>query len=148
VRAKRQPSEPGRTDGVSLTRRGMLGGLAASAIPVFYGIESASSALAAPAPVDRATRPGGVPNASDGLVRRNGADDLVRGGERRYNAPLLNVRAYVLELPVEVTGSRSAHYLGNTAYFDKGHNTWVQVQRAAKPNMSTFFDLHQWFGTR
>jgi Domain of unknown function (DUF4331) len=51
-----------------------------------------------------------------------------------------SVRAYVLELPVEVTGSHSAHYWANTAYFDKGHNTWVQVQRAAKPNMSTFFD--------
>jgi hypothetical protein len=52
-----------------------------------------------------------------------------------------SVRAYVLELPVEVTGRRPAHYWGNTAYFDKGHNTWVQVQRAAKPNMSTFFDF-------
>jgi hypothetical protein len=52
-----------------------------------------------------------------------------------------SVRAYVLELPVAVTGRRSAHYWGNTAYFDKGHNTWVQVQRAAKPNMSTFFDF-------
>jgi hypothetical protein len=58
----------------------MLGGLAASAIPVLYSIESASSALAAPAPVAAATRPGGVPKASDGLVR---------GVERRYNAPLL-----------------------------------------------------------
>jgi hypothetical protein len=52
-----------------------------------------------------------------------------------------SVRAYVLELPVEVTGSRAAHYWGDTAYFDKGHHTWVQVQRAAKPNMSTFFDF-------
>jgi hypothetical protein len=52
-----------------------------------------------------------------------------------------SVRAYVLELPVKVTGRRLAHYWGNTAYFDKGHSTWVQVQRAAKPNMSTFFDF-------
>jgi hypothetical protein len=52
-----------------------------------------------------------------------------------------SVRAYVLELPVEVTGSRAAHYWGDTAYFDKGHHTCVQVQRAAKPNMSTFFDF-------
>jgi hypothetical protein len=79
VREKRQHTELNRTDGVILTRRGMLGGLA-SAIPVLYGIESASSALAAPAPVAAATRPGSVPNASD---------ELVRGGERRYNAPLL-----------------------------------------------------------
>jgi hypothetical protein len=89
VRDKRQHADPERTDGVILTRRGMLGGLAASAIPVLYGIESASSALAAPAPVATATRPGSVPNASDVVVRRNGADDLVRGVERRYNAPLL-----------------------------------------------------------
>ncbi len=51
------------------------------------------------------------------------------------------VRAYVLELPVEVTGSHLAYYWANTAYFDKGHNTWVQVQRAAQPNMTTFFDF-------
>jgi hypothetical protein len=51
------------------------------------------------------------------------------------------VRVYVLELPVKVTGAHLSHYWGNTAYFDKGHNTWVQVQRAAKPNMSTFFDF-------
>jgi hypothetical protein len=58
----------------------MLGGLAASALPVLYGIESASSALAAPAPVATSPRPGSVRKASD---------DLVRGVERRYNAPLL-----------------------------------------------------------
>jgi hypothetical protein len=52
-----------------------------------------------------------------------------------------SVRAYVLELPVEVTGIRLAHYWANTAYFDKGHKTWVQVQRAAQPNMTTFFDF-------
>ena len=81
VREKRQHAEPERTDGVALTRRGMLGGLAAiPAISVLYSIESASSALAAPAPVATATRPGSVPDASDGLVR---------GVERRYNAPLL-----------------------------------------------------------
>jgi hypothetical protein len=80
--------EPKRTDGVTLTRRGMLGGLA-TAIPVLYGIEAASSALAAPAPVAAATPPSSVPNASDGAVRGNGTDDLVRGVERRYNAPLL-----------------------------------------------------------
>jgi hypothetical protein len=82
VRQKRQHAEPERTDGVVLTRRGMLGGLAAAAlpaIPVLYGLGSASSALAAPAPVATATRPGSG-DASDGLVR---------GGERRHNAPLL-----------------------------------------------------------
>jgi hypothetical protein len=52
-----------------------------------------------------------------------------------------SVRAYVLELPVEITGRRTAYFWGNTAYFDTGHNTWVQIQRAAQPNMTTFFDF-------
>jgi hypothetical protein len=77
VREKRQDPKPERTDGANLTRRGMLGGLAA-AIPVLYGVESASSALAAPAPGVGATRPA-----------RDASDEPVRGVERRYNAPLL-----------------------------------------------------------
>jgi hypothetical protein len=88
VRETPQHAEPERTDGATLTRRRILGGLAA--LPAIYGIASASSALAAADPVATATRPrGSVPNAGDALVRRNGSDDLVRGVERRYNAPLL-----------------------------------------------------------
>ena len=79
VREKRQEADPKRTGGETLTRRGVLGG-AAAAIPVLYSIESAAAAHAASARGATATRPGGVPNASD---------ELVRGGERRYNAPLL-----------------------------------------------------------
>jgi hypothetical protein len=52
-----------------------------------------------------------------------------------------SVRSFVLELPVEVTGRRPVNFWANTAYFDNGHNTWVQVQRAAEPNMTTFFDF-------
>jgi hypothetical protein len=74
VREKRQEVDPKRTDGDTLTRRGMLGG-AAAAIPVLYSIESAATALAA--------------TARGATARRPGSDDLVRGGERRYNAPLL-----------------------------------------------------------
>ena len=51
------------------------------------------------------------------------------------------VRSYILEVPVEITGARRLNFWANTAYFDKGHNTWVQVQRAAAPNMTTFFDF-------
>ncbi|MEY9876266.1 hypothetical protein ABH931_005776 [Streptacidiphilus sp. MAP12-33] len=51
------------------------------------------------------------------------------------------VRSYVLELPVEITGSDRFHFWATTAYFDTGHNIWVQVQRAAEPNMTTFFDF-------
>jgi hypothetical protein len=52
-----------------------------------------------------------------------------------------SVRSYVLELPVEITGLRPVHFWATTAYFDTGHNTWVQLQRAAEPNMTTFFDF-------
>jgi hypothetical protein len=52
-----------------------------------------------------------------------------------------SVRSYLLEVPVELTGRRPVHYWASTAYFDTGHNTWVQVQRAAEPNMTTFFDF-------
>ena len=51
------------------------------------------------------------------------------------------VRSYVLELPAKITGHGKLNYWATTAYFDKGHNTWVQLQRAAEPNMTTFFDF-------
>jgi hypothetical protein len=69
-------AEPG--DGVRggmIGRRNVLGGLAA--LPVLVSIGSAVPALAVPA---AAVRPGSAPAA---------AGDLVRGVERRYNAPLL-----------------------------------------------------------
>ena len=66
-----------RADGAgggTLGRRGVLSGLAA--LPVLlYGIRSANPALAA-----TAMQPGSAQTA---------AGDLVRGQERRYNAPLL-----------------------------------------------------------
>ena len=52
-----------------------------------------------------------------------------------------SVRSYVLEVPVELTGHRPLHYWATTAYFDPGHDTWVQLQRAAEPNITTFFDF-------
>jgi hypothetical protein len=75
-KGKRAPADAERADGAgggTLGRRGLLGGLAA--LPVLAGVGSATPALAA-----TATRRGSVPKA---------ADDLVRGVERRYNAPLL-----------------------------------------------------------
>jgi hypothetical protein len=77
IRGKRQHEEAERADGARggrLTRRGALGGLAALPV-VLYAVESAAPALAA-----TATRPASVPAATG---------DLVRGAERRYNAPLL-----------------------------------------------------------
>ena len=76
IRGKRGHAEAERADGVgggTLGRRHVLGGLAA--LPVLYSVGSATPALAA-----SAVRPGSGPAA---------AGDLVRGAERRYNAPLL-----------------------------------------------------------
>ena len=76
IRGKRERPEAGGADGAgggTLGRRGVLGGLAA--LPVLYGVGSATSAAAA-----TAVRPGSGPAAAGGLVR---------GTERRYNAPLL-----------------------------------------------------------
>jgi hypothetical protein len=52
-----------------------------------------------------------------------------------------SVRSYILEVPAEITGRGPLNFWASTAYFDTGHNTWVQVQRAAEPNMTTFFDF-------
>ena len=73
---KRQRTEAERADGVragTLSRRAVLAGIAA--VPVTYGIGSATPALAA-----TATQPGNAPSP---------IDDLVRGVERRYRPPLL-----------------------------------------------------------
>ena len=89
IRGKRQHAEAERTDGAgggTLSRRGVLGGLAALPV-VLSSVGSATPALAA-----TATRPGSVPTA---------AGDLVRGAERRYNAPLLTAGTR-LSLPVGV----------------------------------------------
>jgi hypothetical protein len=67
------PGGAGGAGGGSLRRRNVLGGLAA--LPVVFGAGSATAALTA-----SAVRRGSVPTA---------ASDLVRGQERRYNAPLL-----------------------------------------------------------
>ena len=76
IRGKREHAEAERADsagGGTPGRRSVLGGLAA--LPVLVGVGSATPALAA-----SAGRPGGAPTA---------AADLMRGEERRYNAPLL-----------------------------------------------------------
>ena len=88
VRGKREDAEAERADGVgggTLGRRNVLGGLAA--LPVLVSIGSAAPDLPA-----SAVPSGSVPAA---------ADDLVRGQERRYNAPLL-APGTRLELPAGI----------------------------------------------
>jgi hypothetical protein len=86
IRGKREQAEAELVNGIGgggLSRRRVLGGLAS--LPVLYGIGSAAPALAA-----TATKPGSAPSGS--VHNGSGSkatDDLVRGGERRYNAPLL-----------------------------------------------------------
>jgi hypothetical protein len=80
TRGKREHTEAERADragGRTLGRRNVLGGALGglAALPVLSSLGSAAPALAA-----TATRPASVPKP---------ADDLVRGEERRYNAPLL-----------------------------------------------------------
>jgi hypothetical protein len=89
IRGRREPAEAERADGTggsTPARRTVLGGLAA--LPVLYGVASAIPALAGPA-----GRPGKI---------QTNTDDLVRGQERRYNAPLLTPGTRLL-LPADVT---------------------------------------------
>jgi hypothetical protein len=92
ARGKREQADAGRADSAASGmpgRRGILGGLAA--LPVLYGAGAASRALAAPA-IATPSRPGSTPAA---------AGDLIRGEERRYNAPLLTAGTR-LQLPAGV----------------------------------------------
>jgi hypothetical protein len=52
-----------------------------------------------------------------------------------------SVRSIVLEAPVSVTGSGPLHFWATTAIYDTGHSTWLQLQRAATPNGTTFWDF-------
>jgi hypothetical protein len=94
-RSKRQHEQSERPDGIggaTLSRRGVLGGLAA--LPVLYSIGSAAPALAVgPVLAARAERANSTPKTTDGLVR---------AVERRYNAPLLTPGTRLV-LPVDVT---------------------------------------------
>jgi hypothetical protein len=84
IRGKREDPEAEGADGRgggTVGRRHVLGGLAA--LPVLVSVGSAAPALAA-----SAVRAGSSPAAAGGTVPA-AAGDLVRGTERRYNAPLL-----------------------------------------------------------
>jgi hypothetical protein len=81
IKGKRQQVEAERLDDVgggTLSRRTVLSGIAA--LPVLYGFRPVTPALAA-----TVARPGST--SARGTAKAT--DDLVRGVERRYNAPLL-----------------------------------------------------------
>ena len=85
IRGKREHAEEAqRAGGGTPGRRSVLSGLAA--LPVLYGVGSATGLAAS------AARPGSVPTVTG---------DLVRGAERRYNAPLLTPGTR-LELPAGI----------------------------------------------
>ena len=52
-----------------------------------------------------------------------------------------SVRSVLVEAPAAVTGLRRLNYWGTTAIFDQGHRTWLQLQRGAEPNVTTFWDF-------
>ena len=96
IRGKREQAEAEGADGAGGAtpgRRGVLGGLVA--LPVLFSVGSATPALAG-----SAARPGSAPTATD---------DLARGAERRYNAPLLTAGTRLL-LPAGVKAAPVLDY--------------------------------------
>ena len=115
IRGKPEHPEPERADGAgggTLGRRHVLGGLAA--LPVLVSIGSATPALAA-----SATRPGSVPTA---------AGDLMRGAERRYNAPLLTPGTRLL-LPPGVKAVPVLDYY-HRPHLASAASTWPHLRAA------------------
>jgi hypothetical protein len=50
------------------------------------------------------------------------------------------VRLVMVELPARITGLNPIQCWGSTAIFDRGHNVWCQVQRAAGADTAVVFD--------
>jgi hypothetical protein len=114
-RGKRQHAEAERADGAgggTLGRRGVLGGLVA--LPVLAGVGAATPALAA-----TAVRPGSAPTATD---------NLVRGAERRYNAPLLTPGTRLV-LPAGVETAPVLDYY-RRPHLARAASTWPYVRSA------------------
>jgi hypothetical protein len=109
IRGRRARAEVERTDGTeegTLGRRGVLGGLAA--LPVLYGIGSATPAVAA-----TAARPASLPKATG---------DLVRGTERSYHAPLLATGTRLL-LPMGIKAVPVQDYY-HRPHLASAQSTW------------------------
>jgi len=96
-------------------RRSVLGGLAA--LPVLFTVASATPALA-----NSAARPG------SGTTTTNSAGDLVRGQERRYNAPLLTAGTRLL-LPAGVTAVPVVDYY-HRPRLARAATAWPRIKAA------------------
>ena len=96
-------------------RRSVLGGLAA--LPVLFTVASATPALA-----NSAARPG------SGTTTTNSAGDLVRGQERRYNAPLLTAGTHLL-LPAGVTAVPVVDYY-HRPRLARAATAWPRIKAA------------------
>jgi hypothetical protein len=116
-------ADPDHTAGArSLGRRSVLGGLAA--VPVLYGVGAATPASAAaaasgvdPASAAATARPGGAAESTG---------DLVRGAERRYNAPLLTAGTRLV-MPAGIKA---------VAVLDYYHRPRTAPVRTAWPNVT------------
>ena len=80
----------------------------------------------------------------DAAVNDNPNPDLPGLGPHFTDMPFLDqsVRLVMVELPAGITGLDPIQCWGSTAIFDTTHtpNSWVQVQRAAGPDVSVVFD--------
>jgi hypothetical protein len=114
----KEAEHTGSAAGGTLGRRGVLGGLAA--IPVLYSIGGvATQASAATAPAAPAARPVGAQTA---------ANDLVRGQERRYHAPLLTAGTRLV-LPAGVKAASVQDYYGRPR-LASGSSAWPYLTAA------------------
>ena len=111
-----------RADRGSPARRSILGGLAA--LPVLYTVASATPALASP--VARPATAGAT--AAGGRAAGPAAGDLVRGQQRRYNAPLLTAGTR-LRLPAGVTAIPVVDYY-NRPHLARSASAWPQLRAA------------------
>jgi hypothetical protein len=113
-RGQAEAERAGGTAGSTPARRSVLGGLAA--LPVLYTVASATPALG-----NSAARPGGGTTADS-------AGDLVRGQERRYNAPLLTAGTR-LRLPAGVTAVPVLDYY-HRPRLARAASAWPHVKAA------------------
>jgi hypothetical protein len=121
-RGRQEPAETERADGAGGStpgRRSILGGLAA--LPVLATVASATPALAS-----STGRPGTAARPGGGVAAAAG--DLVRGQERRYNAPLLTAGTRLL-LPAGVKAVPVVDYY-HRPHLGRAGSVWPHLRAA------------------